>query len=109
MATLQDVINRARIPLNDDAKARYSDARGLEFCNTAIAVAYKVRPDLRFGSYATEFAPLLVGDTFPLPYQYVQAVADYVTGRLNTIDAEPENGERAMAFMAQFEKQVMNT
>lgn len=106
MATIQDVLNRARIPLNDDGKVRYSDERALEFANTAIARAYQVRPDLRFGSYGTAFAPLAAGAEFPLPYQHVQAVADYVTGRLLTIDDEATAAEKALAYMTAFETSI---
>jgi hypothetical protein len=103
MATMQDVLNRSRIPLNDDEKIRYTDERALEFANTAIARAYQVRPDLRFGSYGTAFTPLAVGADFPLPYQHVQSVADYVTGRLQTIDEEATAAEKAVAYMSAFE------
>lgn len=106
MSTMQTIVDRARIPLNDAAKIRYTDAMALEFANAAIFRAYQIRPDLKFGSYSTAYAALALGDTFPLPDAYLQAVADYVTGRCNTIDAEPENGNRSMEFMVLFEKEL---
>lgn len=104
--TMQNVLDRARIPLNDNAKTRYSDERGLEFANAAIARAYQIRPDLKFGSYGTAFTPLPVGDGFPLPYQHLQAVADYVTGRWLTIDDEANAAEKALAYMTAFETSI---
>jgi len=108
MTTLQTILDVARIPLNDAGKTRYTDARALIFANAAIARAYQIRPDLKFGDYGTAFTALLVSDTFPLPFQYEQAVSDYVTGRCNTLDSEPENGARASAFMALFEKELLS-
>lgn len=104
MTTMQTVLDLARIPLNDAGKMRYSDTNALKFANSAIARAYQIRPDLKFGGYGTAFTALLVGDAFPLPIGYEQAVADYVAGRMNTIDAEPENGQRALEFLALFDK-----
>lgn len=106
--TMQDVLDRARIPLNDDDKIRYLDEPGLAFANTAIARAYQLRPDLAFGSYGTAFEPITAEQPFPLPYQYLQAVADYVSGRWQTIDIEANAAERAVAFMAGFESAILN-
>lgn len=106
--TMQMLLDRARIPLNDDDAVRYTDERALDFANAAIARAYQIRPDLRFGSYGTAFTPLTKDQPFPLPYQYFQTVADYVSGRQQTIDIEANAAERAAAFMAAFESAIQN-
>lgn len=107
MSTMQDVIDLARIPLNDSAKVRYLDADLLKSANAAISAAYKVRPDLRYGSFGTEFSALAVGGTFPLPYQFEQVVADYMTARAEMKNDDSVNSGRAVLLMQTFEKEVM--
>ena len=104
MATMQDVVDRARIPLNDADKDRISDDVLLGYANSGIARAYEIRPDLKFGSYGTAFSPLALSDAFPLSYGKLQTIADYVTFRAETADDEHVNSNRAIAFNALFEK-----
>lgn len=44
--TAQQVIDRARYPLNDTAKSRYFDADGLSFLNDGLLAMVIFRPDL---------------------------------------------------------------
>ena len=44
MATMQDVVDRARIPLNDATKVRYADATLLAFLNAGVSRTYAIRP-----------------------------------------------------------------
>lgn len=104
---MQELCDRARIPLNDEDKARYADSLLLGFANGAIRRAFEVRPDLRLGSYATEYTDLALSAAFPLPARLFQPVADYMTGRANTIDDEEGNAARAAAFMQLFESTLM--
>lgn len=104
MATMQEVVDRARIPLNDADKDRYSDDDLLGYANAGIARAYEIRPDLKFGAYGTPFSPLSLSGTFPLSYGKLQTIADYVTFRAETADDEHVNSNRAIAFNAMFEK-----
>lgn len=107
MPTMQELCDRARIPLNDESKDRYLDADLLGFGNAAIRRAYQLRPDLKFGAYSTDYSDLSLTGTFPLPSYFLQPVADYIAGRMNTIDDEASNGERAVVLMQLFEAQVM--
>ena len=107
MPTMQELCDRARIPLNDENKDRYLDADLLVYGNTAIRRAYQLRPDLKFGAYATEYSDLALTGAFPLPSYFFQPVADYIAGRMNTVDDEIANGERAVVLMELFEAQVM--
>lgn len=107
MPTMQELCDRARIPLNDASKDRYLDADLLGFGNAAIRRAYQLRPDLKFGAYATDYSDLALTGTFPLPSYFLQPVADYIAGRMNTVDDETANGERAVVLMQLFEAQVM--
>jgi len=104
---MQEVVDLARASLNDNDKTRFSDTDCLKFSNVAISTVYKVRPDLRFGSYATSFTPLAIGDTFPLPYQFEAAVADYIGFRCELRDDEATSSNKAAIYGQLFEKQVM--
>ena len=108
MATMQSIVDLARKPLNDTAKTRYSDADLLGYANAGIALAYQIRPDLKFGSYASAFAALALGGSFPLPFQHEQTIADYATFRAQTRDGEVENPEAGGAFMALFQNALTN-
>jgi hypothetical protein len=109
MTTMQVVVDRARIPLNDaksggvDTNCRTKDTEILGYANVALHRAFQIRPDLKFGSYSTPFVDLAIGATFPLPDRYTQAVADYATGRANVTQMEESDTARAASFMALFE------
>lgn len=104
--TLQDVLNRARIPLNDDDKVAYPDAELLPFAVAGIQRAIALRPDFRFGQYGTPLGALTLASAFPLPEEHLQTVADYVTFRAETKDDEHINSNRALAFNSLFEKEL---
>lgn len=101
--TYQSIVDLARIPLNDSDKARYSDAMLLTFANHGMLQVLKQRPDLFIG----QFSSLPDGENepsaaFPLPVEYVQTVADYVTARAEMTDDEHVNSGRAAVFAKLF-------
>lgn len=101
--TYQSVVDLARIPLNDTDKARYSDATLLLFANHGMTQIAKRRPDLFIGQYTNlPTGEKLLTDTFPLPVEYVQTVADYVTARAEMTDDEHVNSGRAAVFAQLF-------
>ena len=101
--TYQSVVDLARIPLNDTDKTRYSDADLLAYANHAMLQLLKNRPDLYIGSYASlPDGQKILTDAFPLPVQYVQTVADYVTGRAEMSDDEHVDSGRAALFAKLF-------
>ena len=102
MPTMQQVVDAARVPLNDKDKDRVSDTDMLSYANTAIGLAYKLRPDLRYGFYGTDFVPLLIGGTFPLPDHFMATIADYVGFRCELIDDESATSGRAGGFLEVF-------
>lgn len=108
MSTMQDVLDDARGPLNDAAKIRYPDTTLLRYANAGLHRAYMVRPDLRFGSYTTAVTDKALGDTFPLPEQYRQVIADYVTFRAETPDDEHVNSGRVTVFMQSFSQGLLS-
>mgnify|MGYP000327153201 CR=1 FL=1 len=105
---MQTVLDMARVPLNDVDKVRYPDLTLLKYLNAGIAKAYEIRPDLKFGAYDTPYAELALGATFPLPYAYKQALADYVVFRAETVDDENVVSQRAALFLQSFEKELLS-
>ena len=91
MATVGDVIDLARIDINDIATGtivpRYPTSDLLKFANDGIAKAVRLRPDLRFGNYGTgtstsqDFTDLTTASTFPLDLLYRPAIAAYIVQR----------------------------
>lgn len=101
--TYQSVVDLARIPVNDAGKDRYSDTTLLSFANQGMLQIFKRRPDLFTGQFGNPpHGESLLTDTFPLPAEYVQTVADYVTARAEMTDDEYVNAGRATMFMQLF-------
>jgi hypothetical protein len=101
--TLQNVLDLARVPLNDDDKVRYPDSELIKFCNSALLVIYSSRPDLLVGSYSdTTRVPngeRVAADTFPFEPKFLQSVADVVTGLAQSKDEEQMDAKRVQAFV----------
>lgn len=102
MATLADLITRARVTLQDVNSVRYSDSELLDFANEALGAARIARPDFFLGSYSTAQTALASGATFPLPFQYEQYVVDFIAGRAEMRESESTNETRAGALLARF-------
>lgn len=100
MATLQQVINLARVDLNDDDKTRFSDPKLLLFANNYIHEAIKNRPDLFLGEYLdlpdNDFT---LGGTFPMPNTYRRACADYIVGRAMMLNTEESSMTQAANYI----------
>lgn len=94
--TAQEVIDLARIPLNDKDKDRYLDAELLRFLNAGLGMLKRSRADLFVGSLETGHTTLALTDALPTPQHVDQALADYVTARAGTVDNE--DSERVAAF-----------
>lgn len=107
MSTMQDVIDLARIDLNDSGKVRWPDFDLLKHANAAVRQSFEMRPDLRLGSFATPFADLALAGEFPLPGEYFRAVADYIVARANAVDNEVAETSRSSVFMGSFDKQMV--
>lgn len=102
MATLADLITRARVTLQDTGSVRYTDAELLVFANEALGEARRVRPDFFLGSYSTAQTSLASGDTFPLPFQIEQYAVDYIAGRAEMRESESTNEGRSAALVSRF-------
>jgi hypothetical protein len=99
MATMQDIVDRGRVPLQDSAKTRFTDAVLLRFANDFVQIARRERPDLFFGQYSALPGDLAVGGTFPLGPELEPAAVDYVTGRAEATGSEAELEGRAVSFL----------
>lgn len=101
--TYQSVVDLGRIPLNDVDKTRYSDETLLMFVNHGLLVVVKRRPDLFIGNFSNlPDGEKTLTDAFPLPAEYAQLIADYVTFRAESTDDEHVNTNRAIAFAQLF-------
>jgi hypothetical protein len=102
--TMQELVDKARKPLNDIDKDRFSDGDAtlfndlLGYANDGILLLRNKRPDLFIGSFAALPEKLAIGDTFPLPAEYVPPVVDYVVARAELHDDEHVLSERATVF-----------
>lgn len=107
MPTMQDVIDLARIDLNDSEKVGWTDPELLGHANAAIRDAYQIRPDLRLGNYTTPVTDKVIGDAFPLPDEYKRLVADYIIGRASAVDADHVESGRVPMYLKAFREQLL--
>lgn len=104
--TMQQIVDMARIPLNDTKKARYSDSNLLSFTNVAVMRVLELRPDLLFGTAYTIASSLAMAGIFPLPDRFAQTVADYVGGRAELKDEDASTQARAQVLMSLFTSEL---
>lgn len=102
MATVQSVLDLARLDLDDADKTRNSDANLLQFANDGMAKAVVMRPDLKYGSYTTAWADLTTASSFPLPLEYRPAIVNYVVMRAEVADDAFANEQRATQGLKMF-------
>lgn len=100
--TVQQLIDKARLPLNDADKVRLTDVELLGYANDAFLRIRKKRPDLFLGMWNILPSELAVTDYFPVTDEYVPIVADYITGRAEMKDDEHVNSARAAEFVKMF-------
>lgn len=110
---MQDVVARARIPINDakdsngsDAACRFLDATLLAFANDGVLLLRQKRPDLFFGQFEALPAAGLLTDFVPIADEYFTALCDYVVARAETPDDEFVDEARALAFFKLFGEQI---
>jgi hypothetical protein len=104
--TMQAVLDRARVPLNDADKVRYPDADGLVYANDAVKVLKRERPDLFFGQFEALPGDKTLGQDLPVADEYVVAVTDYVTARWEFRDDEAAVQAKASAFFGLFKTEM---
>jgi hypothetical protein len=104
--TMQNVVDRARKPLNDADKERFTDVDLLSDANAAISILKLKRPDLFFGIYDALPNDKTLGDIFPMDNTIFPAVCDYVTARAETRNDESILEQRATLFFSLFQGQT---
>ena len=102
--TFQQLIDKARVPLNDADKDRYADSELLDYARDAYLMAYRHRPDLFIGLFSSlpAFSALGLTSAFPVDDMYLPVVADYITARAEYKDDEHVVSQRAAQLMAMF-------
>ena len=103
--TIQQIVDRARVPLNDSEKIRYPDDELLMLAQDAYLMIVRYRPDMFLGQFTAlpSFSSLTLESTFPVTVDmYLPAIADYVTARAEFKDDEHIVKERAQGFYALF-------
>lgn len=99
----QDIVDLARIPLNDSAKVRYTDEQLMTFVNHGMLAIAKRRPDLFIGQFdSLPDGTSTLTDDLPIDAGYAQVLADYVTARAEFTDDEHVNSGRAAVFANMF-------
>lgn len=106
MPTVQELIDSARVVLNDEDAVRYTNPQMVEYANDALRELKILRPDWFLGQYTA--APVTYGqnDTMPIPDQYTVYVKDYLVFKANMRDEEQTSEARAAAFLSRFRSGV---
>ena len=104
MATMQALIDRARVLLQNASKTRYTDDQCLGALNDVVKMARRLRPDLWFGQYGAPMVDLALGETYPLPPEYEAAAIKCLVFWCNARDSEFSSETRAVFFLDRFEK-----
>lgn len=106
MATVQDIVDRARVLLNDPDKVTFTDNDLLKWAEEALFVLQNKRPDLFVGQLTSLPDTYTLGDDVPVSPRYIPALVDYVVGRSQLKDDEHVLRERAAAFFNLFSSQT---
>lgn len=108
MATFQEIVDSARVALQDDAKTRYSDANLLEYAIDGVLEARKIRPDFFIGGYSTVKTNYVLADTVPLPATYAAFLKDFAVFKASIRDDEYAVDGRAAAMLARFKSGLLS-
>lgn len=122
MATCQDILNLARLDINDvstdTAQYRYSDTDGMKYLNNGITRALSIRPDLRMGTATSSdvpagafgygaFVDLTSTSTFPLPREFEEKLARAVVFGWQNRDDPYVNDNRSKMQYELFIKELL--
>jgi hypothetical protein len=104
MATFQQIIDSARVDLQDADKVRYTDAQLLEYANDGVQEAFRMRPDFRLGSFTASSQIYISANEVPIPTTYQMLLKSYIVARAEFRDDEYAQDGRAVAFLARYER-----
>lgn len=100
--TLQQVLDHARVPLNDDDKVRYPDEVLLAYCIDSLNIIYRRRPDLFLGRWTFSTTSLSNSSKLPVSDTLMSVISDYVTARAEAVNDESVDTGRMQAFLQMF-------
>lgn len=106
MASIQSVMDLARLDMNDAEKTRNPDPVLLQYANDGIAQIKVMRPDLNWGNYTISYADLSATDPFPFALEYRPALANYIVMRAEASDDEFAVEQRAIQGMKLYLKDL---
>lgn len=104
---MQNILDRARVLLQDDKKVRFKDPDCLAALNQGIKEAKRWRSDLFFGQYGTPYVDLAVGDPFPLPPEYEYAAITSLVAFCDARESEYSEDQRVVVFMQVFKDELL--
>ena len=104
--TGQNICDRVRDQINDDAKRRVPDAEILTYINDCAKQLLNKRPDLRIGSFGAALADIALGGNFPFQDQYLPAVIEYCVSMAERPDDEAAEGSLSGAAMQKFLRDI---
>ena len=107
MTTFQQIINDARVVLNDvivdeTTVPRYTEPQLLGYARAALVEARRLRPDLFLSNMTAAFPVYAATDTVPIPEEYNVPLTDYVIHRAELRDDEFAVDGRASAMFQKF-------
>lgn len=102
MATFQNLLDQARLTLQDADKTRYPDTDLMVYANEAMRIFRKLRSDLFFLSLTTPLADFSVGDNFPLAAEFDYPLKRYVIAGAQWREDEYSVGGKADRMYQQF-------
>jgi hypothetical protein len=101
-STIQDIVDEARVILQDSAETRFTDADLLNLCNLGLSEAYGIRPDLFFDRYGVTWADYVLADIFPLDARYRTAISNYIVSRAELRESDHVDDSRVVVLAAAF-------
>ena len=105
--TLQNVMDEARLDMNDAQKVRVPDTSLLSYINDAMARLYVMRPDLNYGNYGNPWVDYTTSSSlFPLPLEYRPPVCNYIVMRCEVSDDPYAIEQRAVQAMQMWVKDI---
>ena len=112
MATFRNIIDDARVLLNDEMAdettvTRYTEAQLLGYARQALVEARRVRPDLFLSNLTAAFPVLAATDSVPMPEEYHVCLTDYVVHRAELRDDEFAIDGRAAGLYQKFKAGLM--
>lgn len=107
MATFKQIIDDARVLLNDevlfeDTTPRYTEAQLLRFAQQALVDARRIRPDLFLANLTGAFPTYTADQTVPIPDEYFVPLVDYVVSRAELREDEFAMDGRASGLFQKF-------